>query len=119
MGGFVFFSQATAEHVFPPRHADGVLPVDVHCRCVRSSAKRAGPNTAGRDGMGSLSRISSPRPPAMQRLTSSPVTLIIAPKTVELHVSAVLAKLGVSSRREVPAAARGIELGVWAPNIGV
>jgi DNA-binding NarL/FixJ family response regulator len=31
--------------------------------------------------------------------------LVLAPKTVEHHVSAILHKLGVGSRREVPAAA--------------
>jgi DNA-binding NarL/FixJ family response regulator len=36
-------------------------------------------------------------------------TLVIAPKTVEHHVSAVLAKLGVTSRREAAAAAARLE----------
>ena len=41
--------------------------------------------------------------------------LVIAPKTVDHHVSAVLAKLGVASRREAAAAAAGLGVGVSAP----
>ena len=41
--------------------------------------------------------------------------LVIAPKTVDHHVSAVLAKLGVASRREAATAAAGLGVGVSAP----
>jgi DNA-binding NarL/FixJ family response regulator len=45
--------------------------------------------------------------------------LVIAPKTAELHVSAVLAKLRVSSRREAVAAAQRLGLAAETSNLGV
>jgi DNA-binding CsgD family transcriptional regulator/tetratricopeptide (TPR) repeat protein len=41
--------------------------------------------------------------------------LVIAPKTVDHHVSAVLAKLGVASRREAAAAAAALGVGISGP----
>ncbi len=74
-----------------------------------------GPRPASRSGPGGL----TPRQSEVLALLAAGATnaqiarcLVIAPKTVDHHVSAVLAKLGVASRREAGAVAQ--ELGVAA-----
>jgi DNA-binding CsgD family transcriptional regulator/tetratricopeptide (TPR) repeat protein len=70
-----------------------------------------GPRPASRSGPGGL----TPRQAEVLALLAAGATnaqiaehLVITPKTVDHHVSAVLAKLGVASRREAGAAAAGL-----------
>jgi DNA-binding NarL/FixJ family response regulator len=73
-----------------------------------------GPRPASRAGPAGL----TPRQVEVLELIASGATnaeiaaaLVIAPKTVDHHVSAVLAKLGVTSRREAGAAAARLGAG--------